>query len=844
MSMGMAQAVACLRRRIHRGALPLTAALVLFVQFWGSSWGSSWGPSWVSPASAAGGAGGAGLSGTEPGGAGGTGFVGNAGSNGGDGGSAGGGGGGGGAGGGNGGTGGGAGGSGGAGGTAGSPNGQAGQSSGARGGDGGGGGGYNGNGAGAAAITNTSPLTGGSGGAGGADAGDSGAGGGGAGGYGAIVTGAGASSNTSTITGGAGGAGGAISSGAGNAGGNGGDGGVGAQFTAAGATFTNSGAVTGGNGGAGGIAIGGATSGTAGAGGAGIVGAGLTIINSGTIAGGFANGGSGAQAAAIIFTGGSNSVGNSGTISGGINVQGGSFAPALSSSAIGTPLAFGGPITFAPGTQYLIRVSPSASDNLTTSGTATLTGASVNAQFASGSYLARQYTILTATGGLGGTTFASLTNTNLPAGFVDSLSYSGDSVLLNLTAGALSNGGLNQNQQAVANGLNNFFNSGGALPPNFVNVFGLTGGSLGNALTQLDGEVATGAERSAFQLMTEFLGLMLDPFVDGRLGGLGGSGLGGGTAIGFAPEQEANLPPDIALAYASILTKAPPRPVFDQRWTAWGSAYGGANATTGNSTVGSSNVTSDTYGFAAGMDYHFSPDTIFGFALGGGGLNWGLANGLGAGRSDVFQTGVYGITRSGPAYLGAAFAVANHWMTTNRVALGDQLTANFDGQSYGGRVEAGYRFAMTPIRTALIGITPYAALQAQEFHTPSYSESDQTGGGFGLSYNAMNGTDTRTELGSRFDDPTVVAGMPLVLRGRVAWAHDFVSNPSIGAVFQSLPGSNFTVNGAPIAQNSALASAGAELFLTPRLTLLAKFDGEFADGSQTYAGSGTLRYSW
>ena len=108
----------------------------------------------------------------------------------------------------------------------------------------------------------------------------------------------------------------------------------------------------------------------------------------------------------------------------------------------------------------------------------------------------------------------------------------------------------------------------------------------------------------------------------------------------------------------------------------------------------------------------------------------------------------------------------------------------------------------------------------------------------------MNGTDTRTELGSRFDDPTVVAGMPLVLRGRVAWAHDFVSNPSIGAVFQSLPGSNFTVNGAPIAQNSALASAGAEFLPDPRLTLLAKFDGEFADGSQTYAGSGTLRYSW
>jgi uncharacterized protein with beta-barrel porin domain len=44
--------------------------------------------------------------------------------------------------------------------------------------------------------------------------------------------------------------------------------------------------------------------------------------------------------------------------------------------------------------------------------------------------------------------------------------------------------------------------------------------------------------------------------------------------------------------------------------------------------------------------------------------------------------------------------------------------------------------------------------------------------------------------------------------------------------------------------DSALTSAGAELFLTPRWTLLAKFDGEFANSSQTYAGSGTLRYTW
>ena len=42
----------------------------------------------------------------------------------------------------------------------------------------------------------------------------------------------------------------------------------------------------------------------------------------------------------------------------------------------------------------------------------------------------------------------------------------------------------------------------------------------------------------------------------------------------------------------------------------------------------------------------------------------------------------------------------------------------------------------------------------------------------------------------------------------------------------------------------AVTSAGVELFLTSRWTLLTKFDGEFANSSQTYGGSGTLRYVW
>jgi uncharacterized protein with beta-barrel porin domain len=62
--------------------------------------------------------------------------------------------------------------------------------------------------------------------------------------------------------------------------------------------------------------------------------------------------------------------------------------------------------------------------------------------------------------------------------------------------------------------------------------------------------------------------------------------------------------------------------------------------------------------------------------------------------------------------------------------------------------------------------------------------------------------------------------------------------------FQMLPGTSFIVNGAAPAKSSALASAGAELRLANGVTLLGKFDGEFASRSSTYAGTGTVRYAW
>jgi autotransporter-associated beta strand protein len=491
-------------------------------------------------------------------------------------------------------------------------------------------------------------------------------------------------------------------------------------------------------------------------------------------------------------------VGGSGTVGSTIINAGGSFAPGPA-GAPGT-MTVDGNLAFQSGALYVVQIIPANNSTTNVSGTASLAG-TVHANFAPGTYFTNRFTILTAAGGRTGT-FDALATSGLPAGFRASLSYTGNTAVLNLLAQLVPTLGqpsvpgqsppptFTVNHIKVGSAIENFFNNGGTLPPAFVPLFGLTGSNLTSGLDQLHGEAATGAQKVGFQLTDQFLNLMLDPFVDGR------SGVGGADhpALGFASQRE-TMPREIALAYASVL-KAPPKavPVYEPRWTVWGGAYGGSNRTSGDlAVIGSHDLSARTVGVAGGFDYRLTPDTLVGLAFAGGGTDWSLSQGLGGGKSDAFQAGIYGATKSGPAYLAAAFAFANHWMSTDRFAFaGNHLTADFNAQSYGGRLEGGYRFG-----TPYGGIAPYAAIQAQSFRTPDFSEVDVNNGGFALAFNGRTATDTRSELGGRFDRVLAVySNAVLALRGRLAWAHDWVSDATLTPVFQSLPGASFIVNGA------------------------------------------------
>jgi autotransporter-associated beta strand protein len=555
---------------------------------------------------------------------------------------------------------------------------------------------------------------------------------------------------------------------------------------------------------------------------------GPTTVDAGTLA---VNGSIASSSLLTVNAGGT--LGGNGTVGNATINAGGALAPG---NSIGL-LTVQGSLTFTAAASYIVEVLPSNADRTNVTGVATLGGATVNASFAAGTFIAKQYTIVHATGGVTGT-FGSQVNTNLPSGFHTSLSTDQNNAYLNLVLNFVPppNIGLSGNQQRVGNAIVGFFNSNGGIPMMF-------GGLSSAGLTQASGETATGSQQTTFDAMNQFMGVMTDPLVGGR--SEGGSVNGGATgyadeqALGYAQPRQPND------ALGAITAKAP-RPVpFEPRWSVWAAGFGGSQTTNGNVGAGSNNTTSSIYGTAVGADYRFSPDTLAGFALAGGGTNFSV-NGQGSGRSDLFQAGAFVRHNAGAAYISAALAYGWQDVTTDRTvtaAGADHLRAEFNANAFSGRVEGGYRFVAPVIGG--VGLTPYAAAQVTTFDLPAYAEGALSGANtFALAYGGKSVTDPRSELGLRSDKSFAMQDAILTLRGRAAWAHDYDPNRSIGATFQTLPGASFVVNGAAQASDSALVTASAEMRWLNGFSVAATFEGEFSDVTESYAGKGVVSYAW
>jgi fibronectin-binding autotransporter adhesin len=494
-------------------------------------------------------------------------------------------------------------------------------------------------------------------------------------------------------------------------------------------------------------------------------------------------------------------------------------------NSVGT-LTVNDSLTFGAGSTYRVEVSTTA-DRINVvaggigPGNAVLTGGTVAPVYLPGGLLQRQYVILNAAGGLGGTSFAGLA-TAAP-GIVASLTYDASNVYLNHTISFGTIPGLTQNQRNVAAALDNHFTTTGTLPTDFAL---LTAADL----TLASGELSTAAINAGI--------VQTDLFLD-LISGADAGPNAGADPLAFASEGTAKANAfEAALGKSSAHNADPAGVVTAERWRAWGGVYGGAANIGGDATViGSQDLSTSTFGLASGIARRWA-DGSAGIALGGAWSRFSLDNGMGSGRTGAFNAGLHGSQAFGPFYVGGALAYTFHDISTRRIAGGGLVTASFGAHSFSGRAEAGYR-----IVAGLGTISPYAAFQAINTNLPAYSE---TGGGIlALNYAAASTTATRAELGARFEHVTALeSGTQLRLTARAAWGINGGTARAAVAAFQALGGTSFVVDGASPDRHSALVDAGIELSFSERHSASLMLRGEFSENVSSFGAKARYSFKW
>jgi T5SS/PEP-CTERM-associated repeat protein/autotransporter-associated beta strand protein len=505
-------------------------------------------------------------------------------------------------------------------------------------------------------------------------------------------------------------------------------------------------------------------------------------------------------------------------------------------------LTVNGSLAFATGATYLFGVNSVSSGFTNVTGTATLTGATASAQF-QGTTFANKYTILSAAGGLGGTTFSNF-QTNSPA-ITANLSYTTTDVVLNLTSGFAAIGGLSgtsgltRNQTAVAAALDNAFNKGGK---SLTGLLGLSAGQLPTAFDALSGEGISAAQQTAFGAGVVFTTMMMDQGAFWRSGATADRADPNGVtygALGYTSETPAPGP------FNAMPAKAP---VFEQRWRGWAAGFDGTSSLRGEADPGSASQRERIAAAAAGLDYQVNPNLLVGAAAGGSASSFSVPDRSTSGNLTGAHLGAYGVARWDQWYAAGTLAFANFDNTTHRsiIGVGPTETANgsFASNLLSGRFELGWQQVLNGF-----SVTPFAALQFAELWQRGFAESGTAFGGApavnGLSFAAHRVSSLPAFLGAQLDTRYTLANdMIWSPYARLSWVHEFDPTRNVSASFIALPGSGFTVDGPRAASNAARLDLGSKLALTRTSSLFASFDGEFSDRSQSYAGKGGFKLNW
>lgn len=244
---------------------------------------------------------------------------------------------------------------------------------------------------------------------------------------------------------------------------------------------------------------------------------------------------------------------------------------------------------------------------------------------------------------------------------------------------------------------------------------------------------------------------------------------------------------------------------------------------------------SDAAGFAAGFGLDAAPGVSLGFGADHGWTDIGVAATGEAADVRLTQLGLHARLGAGPFGVGAALTYGAGEVDSSRAFMGVARGA-YDVELLGALVEARYDIDLGGWR-----LTPAAGLDWVRIESDAFAES----GPFGFIVPAAERNRTRAfagaEVGGRFG---LGGGAALELAGSARYLAVLDGEErALPIVFAAAPGTPLVMRGID-EEDSILLGAQARLELSRSVDLYFAYDGRFAGGHESHAGTGGVRIRW
>jgi outer membrane autotransporter protein len=493
-----------------------------------------------------------------------------------------------------------------------------------------------------------------------------------------------------------------------------------------------------------------------------------------------------------------------------------------------------GNVSFTGGVYQVETNLAGQSDKILATGTATLSGGTVQVVSPAGAYSsAVTYRILTANGGVSG---AFSGGTDNLAFLTATLSYDANNVFLNLSRNPtfFQDQALTRNQRAAAGALDQFPTTN----PLFLAAASLGRASIPGALDSLSGEI-----HASLQSTLVDDSLFVRDALEGRLRQASFAGTGGAmAALGIGGPAFAYT--DTSSAYASVgksgfPVKAAPLaaqpPASDLTWWsqgigAWGRISGDGNA---------ADVSRSLAGFFTGVDRRYGDNWRLGVAGGYTNSSVNMNARASAANIDTAHLAAYAGADYGPLNFRSGAAFAWNTIGTSRTILFpgfiDNATAHYGASTSQLFGEVGYARAF-----GNLAVEPFAGLAYVHLDTGGFTEA---GGGAALAGSRVTEDVGYSSLGLRIAESfALVNGMSIVPRVSAYWQHAYSDvTPTTALTFLST-GVSFSVAGVPLARDAAIVESGFDLQLSPRAKIGLSYFGELATHLNDHAVKG--KFTW